>query len=156
MEKQTKISEIQQKSDLQRRDFLQGSLGLFGVVPLCCGTPALPSGSARYRDSILMIDLKQAPELRVGTAAAFVDPARKLDLIIARTGKDHFAVLERSCTHNGAQCTYNHKRHTVQCTSLNHAEYDLSGTLLHGRTHGNLRVYDAQCRGSVLEIRLGG
>ena len=36
--------------------------------------------------------------------------------------------MDRSCTHGGAQCTYNPKHHTLQCTSLNHAEYDLGGT----------------------------
>jgi hypothetical protein len=51
-------------------------------------------------------------------------------------------------------CTYNSKRRTVQCTSLNHAEFDLQGTLLHGRTHGNLRTYTARAKGRILEIEI--
>ena len=64
------------------------------------------------------------------------------------------AVQQAFITHGGAQCTYNHKRRSLQCTSLNHAEYDLRGTLLHGRTHGNLRAYEVRRDGSVLQIRL--
>ena len=155
MGKQALKSDIH-PTDFERRQFLQGSLGLTGVVPLCCRTPEIPPGSASYLGKTLLIDLERAPELgRVGSAAAFVDTARKLDLIVAHIGRNDFAVLDRSCTHNGAQCTYNHRRLTVQCTSLNHAEYDLRGTLLHGRTHGNLRTYAARCHGRSLEIRLG-
>jgi Rieske Fe-S protein len=62
--------------------------------------------------------------------------------------------MDRSCTHGGAQCTFNPKRHTLQCTSLNHAEYDLQGTLLHGRTHGNLRTYETKTSGATVEIWL--
>ncbi len=148
---------MQQFDDgLERRRFIQGSLGLFGVVPLCCSTPEVASGSVRFEGGRLLIDLEKAPELhRVGSAAAVIDTARAVNLIVARTGKNEFVALDRSCTHGGAQCTYNHKRRTVQCTSLNHAEYDLKGTLLHGRTHGNLRAYEVRRTGSLLEIRLG-
>jgi hypothetical protein len=37
---------------------------------------------------------------------------------------------------------------------LNHAEYDIRGTLLHGRTHGNLRTYETVATDSSVEIRL--
>lgn len=141
---------------LERRRFLQGSLAMAGVVPLCCSTPVIGAGSVQVDGDRLTIDLKKAPELgRVGSAAAVVDLARGVNLIVAHTGKHEFAALDRSCTHGGAQCTYNHKRRTVQCTSLNHAEYDMKGTLLHGRTHGNLRAYEVRQRGAFLEIRLG-
>jgi nitrite reductase/ring-hydroxylating ferredoxin subunit len=140
---------------LERRQFLQGSLGLFGAVPLCCTTPEIRGASVRFEGTTLWIDLEQAPELHaVGSAVAVVDASRKLDLIIVHTGKGQFAALDRSCTHSGAQCTYSHKRRTVQCTSLNHAEYDLAGTLLHGRTHGNLRTYQVRHAGALIEIRL--
>ena len=71
---------------------------------------------------------------------------------MAHAGKGRFAVLDRTRTHGGAMCAYNHKRQSLRCTSLNHAEYDLHGTLLHGRTHGNLREYVARVRGDRLEI----
>jgi nitrite reductase/ring-hydroxylating ferredoxin subunit len=140
---------------LGRRQLLQGSLAFLGGLPLCCGTPILRSESVTFGAGQLRIDLTMAPELeRTGAAAAVVDEAHGLNLIIARPDRKHFVVLDRSCTHGGAQCTYNHKRRTVQCTSLNHAEYDLDGTLLHGRTHGNLRAYMVRLSGSTLEIRL--
>jgi nitrite reductase/ring-hydroxylating ferredoxin subunit len=141
---------------MERRRFLQGSLAMAGVVPLCCSTPSISAGSVRFERDRMIVDLRKAPGLsRVGSAVAVVDSARGINLIIARTGKHEFAALDRSCTHGGAQCTYNHKRRTVQCTSLNHAEYDLKGTLLHGRTHGNLRAYDVRRNGAILEIRQG-
>jgi nitrite reductase/ring-hydroxylating ferredoxin subunit len=102
-----------------------------------------------------MLDLEQVPGLRAaGSAGAVVDASRKLNLVVARTGKDSFVALDRTCTHGGAQLTYNHKRRTLQCTSLNHAEYALDGTLLHGRTHGNLRAYEVRRVGTRLAIRL--
>jgi nitrite reductase/ring-hydroxylating ferredoxin subunit len=141
----------------QRRQILQGSFSLLGVAPLCCTTPPLNPASVRFDGNRAIIDLKAAPELaRPGSAAALIDSGHKLNLIVVRTGAHDFAALDRSCTHNGAQCSYNRRHRTVQCTSLNHAEYDLKGTLLHGRTHGNLRAYEVRQAGSSLEIRLPG
>jgi nitrite reductase/ring-hydroxylating ferredoxin subunit len=155
MSKQVATSEIEPAEDLNRRQLLRGSLGFAGVLPLCCRTPEIRREGTRYDGSNLVIDLRNVPELdRVGSAGAFVDMDRKVDIIVAHTASHRYVALDRSCTHAGAQCTYNHKRQTLQCTSLNHAEYDLKGTLLHGRTHGNLRTYEARRSGSLLEIRL--
>jgi nitrite reductase/ring-hydroxylating ferredoxin subunit len=141
--------------ELDRRQLIRGSLGLAGVLPLCCSTPEVPPESVSYDGDALVLDLEQVPLLRAaGSAGAVVDPSRKLNLIVARTGKDSFVALDRTCTHGGAQLTYNHKRRTLQCTSLNHAEFDLNGTLLHGRTHGNLRAYEVRRVGTRLAIRL--
>jgi nitrite reductase/ring-hydroxylating ferredoxin subunit len=143
------------RSAINRRELLTGSLAFFGSFPQCCRTPALGPEAFRFEARSLSVDLEKAGELRqVGSAAAVVDGERNLDIIIIRLRRHQFAVLDRSCTHNGAQCTYDQKRHTLRCTSLNHAEYDLKGTLLHGRTHGNLRTYEARLAGSILQIRL--
>lgn len=153
MAKPTDTSEIGDDDRLDRRQLVTGSLGLFGILQLCCTTPEIARQSLTYGDGVLVVDLKKAPELRsAGSAAAVVDASRKLDIIIAHAGRNRFVALDRSCTHNGAQCTYNHKRQTIQCTSLNHAEYDIEGTLLHGRTHGNLRCYETRLAGARLEI----
>ncbi|MBI4906902.1 MAG: Rieske 2Fe-2S domain-containing protein [Acidobacteria bacterium] len=77
-----------------------------------------------------------------------------MNLIVARTEAKHFVALNRACTHGGASCTYMHKSRTLRCTSLNHAEYTLDGTLLHGRTHGNLRAYHLRLNGPYIEIDL--
>lgn len=155
MELQTGDSDVRAGGDLDRRQLLRGSLGFFGAIPLCCGTPRLSAESLKYEGDRLLVDLEKAPELRrAGLAAAIVDAERKLNLIVARTGKNDFVVLDRACTHGGAPCTYSHKRRTLQCTSLNHAEYDLRGTLLHGRTHGDLRAYETRRAGALLEIAL--
>jgi len=126
---------------------------LAGVPPLCCTSPEVPHESVSYEGATLILDLNKASDLRpVGSARAVVDASRKLNIIVAHTQKKRFVALDRSCTHGGAQCAYNHKRRSLQCTSLNHAEYDLNGTLLHGRTHGNLHSYQVRLAGTRLEI----
>jgi nitrite reductase/ring-hydroxylating ferredoxin subunit len=103
----------------------------------------------------LVLDLDRARELqRVGSALAVVDGGRGVNVIVACTGRGRYAALDRTCTHGGAMCAYEHDRRSLRCTSLNHAEYALDGTLLHGRSHGNLRAYEARRRGSRLEIAL--
>jgi Rieske Fe-S protein len=92
---------------------------------------------------------------RTGAAFAIFHQDRKINLILAHADHHRYVALDRACTHNGAMCTYNRKRQTLQCTSLNHAEYDMRGTLLHGRTHGNLRAYDVENRDPFLTILLG-
>lgn len=139
---------------LNRRRLIQSSLMLFGVPP-CCTTRQVPPESVSYRGGTLILELNRATGLgKVGAAAAVVDRARKLNIIVARTGRDRFVAIDRTCTHGGAQCVYNHSRHSLQCTSLNHAEYDLDGKLLHGRTHGNLRTYPVRRAGARLEVQL--
>jgi nitrite reductase/ring-hydroxylating ferredoxin subunit len=143
------------ESDYDRRTLLQGSLALAGVVPLCCSTPQLPGDCLSYDGNKLAIDLRSAAPLRqVGSAGAVTDPDRKLNIIVAHVEKGRFVALDRTCTHGGAMCTFNAKRRTLRCTSLNHAEYDLHGTLLHGRTHGNLRAYPVRVQGTRIEIGL--
>jgi nitrite reductase/ring-hydroxylating ferredoxin subunit len=138
-----------------RRQFLEDSMMMAGVAPLCCSTPAAPAESIRFEGSTLVLDLGKIPGLRAtGSACAVVDEGRKLNLIVARPEARRFVALDRTCTHGGASCTYMHKRRTLRCTSLNHAEYSLDGTLLHGRTHGNLRAYRLRLNGPRLEIDL--
>lgn len=139
-----------------RRRLIQSSFLLFGVPP-CCTTRQVQPEDVSYRGDTLVLKLGRSAGLdKVGTATAVVDAARKLNIIVARTGRDQYAAINRTCTHGGAQCTYNHSRRTLQCTSLNHAEYDLSGKLLHGRTHGDLRTYPVRRTGATLEIQLDG
>jgi nitrite reductase/ring-hydroxylating ferredoxin subunit len=140
---------------LDRRQLLRGSLFAAGFGPLCCTSPEIPAACLSFESSRLAIDLTKTDLLKTaGSAAAVVSAERKLNLIVAHAGRNRFVALDRSCTHGGAQCTFNARRQTVQCTSLNHAEYDLQGTLLHGRTHGNLRAYAARREGSRLVITL--
>ena len=142
-------------SEIVRRDFLQGALALAGIPPLCCSTPALPPDSVAFEPGKIRVELARVPELRrKGTAFCVVDEGRKINLILIHAERGRYVAMDRSCTHGGAQCTYNPKRRTVQCTSLNHAEYDLQGTLLHGRTHGNLRAYETAALRETVEIRL--
>jgi nitrite reductase/ring-hydroxylating ferredoxin subunit len=151
----SRSSACERGEGLDRRQLIQASLMLAGVPPLCCTAPEVSHESVSYQGARLILDLNKASDLRpVGSARAVVDIARKLNIIVAHIERRRFVALDRSCTHGGAQCAYNHKRRTLQCTSLNHAEYDLNGTLLHGRTHGNLRSYEVRLAGTRLEISL--
>ena len=147
--KQTDLSEI----PVSRRQVLQGSLALAGI-PVCCLTELVPRDCVTYDGELLRLKLSEGSGLRQpGSARAVVDAERKLNIIVIHESPGNFVALNRSCTHGGAQCAYNRRRRTVQCTSLNHAEYDLAGVLLHGRTHGNLRTYEVRAEGGWLEIR---
>ena len=142
-------------SAIRRRDVLRGALALTGIEPLCCVTAELSPKSVAFSDGRITVDLRLAPELRrTGAAFAIVNQDRKVNLVLVHTERHSYVALDRTCTHGGAMCTYNRKRHTLQCTSLNHAEYDLRGTLLHGRTHGNLRSYNVATRDPFLAILL--
>lgn len=140
---------------MQRRQFLLGALAVPGFPPLCCTTRALPPASIAFDSGKVTVSLSRVPQLRrPGAAFSLVDEGRKLNLILVHVSRGHYVSMDRSCTHGGAQCTFNSQRHTLQCTSLNHAEYDLRGTLLHGRTHGNLRTYETKASGPTVEIWL--
>ncbi len=142
-------------SEIERRRFLQGALAVTAIPPLCCTTQALPQASVAFESGKIMVDLARVPELRLtGAAFSIVEEGRKINLILIHAERGQYIAMERTCTHGGAMCTYNPKRHTLQCTSLNHAEYDMRGTLLHGRNHGNLRTFETTTTGSIIEIRL--
>lgn len=142
-------------SEIERRQFFQAALVVAGFPPLCCTTRALPPAGIAFDSKKITVDLSRVPQLRrTGAAFSIVDDHRKLNLILIHARRGFYVAMDRSCTHGGAQCTFNPKRNTLQCTSLNHAEYDLRGTLLHGRTHGNLRVYETKTSGMTVEIWL--
>jgi nitrite reductase/ring-hydroxylating ferredoxin subunit len=105
---------------------LHGALAFSGVPPLCCTTRGLPPESVSFEPGKITVTLDRIPELRrPGAAFSIVTEIRKINLILIHAGRGQYVTLDRSCTHGGAQCTYNAKRRTLQCTSLNHAEYDL-------------------------------
>jgi nitrite reductase/ring-hydroxylating ferredoxin subunit len=142
---------------MERRDFLRGSLAAAGVFPFCCMTPPLPPNSVTFEDSRIVVKLAAVPELRrAGAVFSVVDESRKVNVLLIHAGRGRYVAMDRSCTHGGAQCTYNPKKQTVQCTSVNHAEFDLRGTLLGGRTHGNLRTYRTEVSPAAVTISLEG
>jgi nitrite reductase/ring-hydroxylating ferredoxin subunit len=150
------VGNFELPQEIERRRFLRGALAVTGMPPLCCMTPALPRNAITISGGLITVDVRNIPELRrTGAAFSLVDEGRGINLILIHQERGKYVAMDRSCTHGGAQCTYNPKRRTLQCTSLNHAEYDLRGTLLHGRTHGNLRTYQTVTSGSTIEITLG-
>lgn len=91
----------------------------------------------------------------MGEPRTVVEAARKLNIMVVQDVKGHWAAVDRTCTHGGAMCAYQKRSRTIQCTSLNHAEYTLAGKLLHGRTHGDLRSYAVAANRDYLEVALG-
>ncbi len=147
--------DMQTRNFLSRRELLLGSAAFWEIFPQCCYTPVLRDEALDLDAHSLSIDLQKAVELQqTGSAAAVVSRERNLNIIVVRAGRHQFVALDRSCTHGGAQCAYDRKRRTLRCTSFNHAEFDLKGTLLHGRTHGNLRSYTVRLKGSILQVQL--
>jgi nitrite reductase/ring-hydroxylating ferredoxin subunit len=142
--------------EIGRRNLLGAVTAIVGAPPWCCKTPSLPDGCLSFAPGKVLVNLALVPDLRRRTGAAFsvVDEDRKINLLLIHVERGRYVAMDRTCTHGGAQCTYNPKRQTLQCTSLNHAEYDLQGTLLHGRTHGNLRTYQTGKSGTTIEISL--
>ncbi|MBE7541793.1 MAG: Rieske 2Fe-2S domain-containing protein [Solibacteraceae bacterium] len=140
--------------DLDRRELLRRSMFAVGFAPLCCVTPEAPASRFRVEGGRVRLDAGLVG--KPGSAVAVVEPGRKLNLIVMHVERGRYAALDRLCTHGGAECAYNNRKKRVQCTSLNHAEYELDGTLLHGRTHGNLRAYAVRREGGELVIELEG
>lgn len=143
------------KDGYRRREVLRSSLLLAALPPLCCSTPEVPKESVRFEGATVRLSLRLAPQLKnPGGSAALVEPDRGINLLVAHVTKGSYAAIDRTCTHGGAMCAYNERHRTLQCTSLNHAEYDLKGTLLHGRAHGNLKSYAVRIDGGDLLISL--
>lgn len=84
-----------------------------------------------------------------------MDVGRKVNIIVVQREKGRWAAVDRTCTHGGAMCAYQKRTNTLRCTSLNHAEYNLEGRLLHGRTHGDLRSYAVTRHEDWLDVALG-
>src|ERR1051325_838938 len=111
--------------DLTRRCWLQGSLLLAGAPCAClakasvdcCTVPEAPADGVRIQPGLITIDLERVPALkRPGSAIKIVEPARKLQILVARPGKDRFVALDQKCTHGGGALTYVHKRKELYCT----------------------------------------
>jgi Rieske Fe-S protein len=127
-----------------------------GFAGLCCTTPELPAADFTVQGTSLVIDLKRASILaKPGGAVKVIDLQRNLNLIVAHPDSSRFAVLDRSCTHGGAQVVYNRHNRTVQCTSWGHSEFALDGAVLGGSAREPLRAYPVRRRGDLLEIDLG-
>ncbi len=140
---------------LNRRELMQRSLALAGIPAVCCTTAEIPAASLSFRDDLLIIDLRRAPQLaKAGAAVKVIDQKRGVNLIVVHGRKGELAALERSCTHGGAQVAYNRINDTVQCSSWGHSEFDLSGAVLGGSARKPLRAYAVRRAGRTLEIAL--
>jgi hypothetical protein len=97
-------------SHITRRGWLQTSALLAGAPCAClakasndcCTVPEAPVDGVRIQPGLVTIDLDRTPVLnRTGAAVKIFDPARKLQVIVARTAKHQFVALDQKCTHGG-------------------------------------------------------
>jgi nitrite reductase/ring-hydroxylating ferredoxin subunit len=142
---------------MSRRDLMGSGFAIAGLPGLCCTSEEAPPESLTFEGSILSLDLSAAPALaKRGSAVRIVDTSRNVNLIVVHSRAGTFAALERSCTHGGAQVTWNRRNETVQCTSWGHSEFALDGTVLGGSAKKPLRTYPVSRHGKRLRINLAG
>ena len=153
---------------LTRRGWLQATALLSGAPCAClalashgcCTVPEAPADGVRIQPGLVTIDLYRTPALhRTGAAVKILDPARKLQIIVARTGKATFAALDQKCTHGGGALTYVHRRKHLYCTCWGHSQFALDGSVLrwpNQQTPRPLRAHAVERKGNMLEIRVEG
>jgi nitrite reductase/ring-hydroxylating ferredoxin subunit len=139
--------------EISRRSLLLAAAA--ALPPKCCETPDLPPTALALHGDSLTIRLQYAPLLRKpGSSAKF--SAGSLDLLLSHPAKNLYVVSSRKCTHGGGPLVYNELHQSIQCTSLNHTEYDLRGNILRGpaSVKDNLKTYPVSRRGDILTVTL--
>jgi Rieske Fe-S protein len=155
-------------NEVTRRGWLR-TAALFSGAPCacfaqassdCCTVPDAPADGLRIERGLVTLDLDRTPALhRTGGAVKIVDLVRKLQLIVARPGRNSFVALDRKCTHGGGALTYVHRHKHLYCTCWGHSKFALDGTVLrwpNKQTPRPLRAYAVERKGSLLEIRVEG
>ena len=153
---------------MTRRNWLQ-SAALFGGAPCaclagaahdCCTLPEAPSEAVRLAPGLVTIDLARTPQLkRTGDALKIVDATHKLQLLVARPGRNEFVALDQKCTHGGGPLTYVHRHKHLYCTCWGHAKFALDGSVLrwpNSQPPRPLRAHAVERRGSLLLIHIEG
>jgi nitrite reductase/ring-hydroxylating ferredoxin subunit len=152
---------------MTRRRWLQSTACLAGAPCAClaaasrdcCTLPEPPSGAVRIEPGLVTIDLARTPQLgRTGDALKIVDPARKLQILVARPVRNRFVALDQKCTHGGGALTYVHRHKHLYCTCWGHAKFALDGSVLrwpNKQPPRPLRVHAVERRGDALYIHIG-
>jgi nitrite reductase/ring-hydroxylating ferredoxin subunit len=139
--------------EISRRSLLLAAAAV--LPPKCCETPELPPAALATSGNSLTVNLQLAPLLcKPGSSAKFT--ANQLDFLLSHPKKDVYVVSSRKCTHGGAPLVYNELHQSIQCTSLNHTEYDLQGKILRGppSVKTGLKTFPVARRGHVLTVSL--
>ena len=133
---------------------------LAGAARDCCTLPDAPSEALRIGPGLVTIDLARTPQLhRTGDALKIVDPARKLQILVARPASNRFVALDQKCTHGGGPLTYVHRYQHLYCTCWGHAKFALDGSVLrwpNAQPPKPLRAHTVERRGSELRIHVEG
>jgi nitrite reductase/ring-hydroxylating ferredoxin subunit len=155
-------------SQSSRREWLE-TTALLGSMPCaclakasndCCTVQEIPREAVRIEPDLVTIQLDRAPLLhRTGSAAKIIEPARNLQIIVARPRKDLFIAVDQKCTHGGGALTYVDRRKHLYCTCWGHALFALDGTVLrwpNKQPPRPLRAHTVRRIRNLLEIRVEG
>mgnify|MGYP000939475702 CR=1 FL=1 len=126
----------------------------------CCTIPVPPEGAVSISPGLVTISLARIPEMRrTGSFLKVVDPARNLQIIVAKPEKDRFVALSQKCTHGGGALTYVHEHKHLWCTCWGHSKFALDGSVIrwpNKNTPKPLATHEVARKGDVLEIRVEG
>jgi nitrite reductase/ring-hydroxylating ferredoxin subunit len=126
----------------------------------CCTLPEATSGAVRIEPGLAVIDVARVPELgHTGGAIKVVDPARKLQILIAHPARNQFVALDQKCTHGGGPLTYVHRHQHLYCTCWGHAKFGLDGSVLrwpNSQKPRPLRVHPVEQRSGLLHVHVEG
>jgi Rieske Fe-S protein len=153
---------------MTRREWLQATAMsacapcacLAGVSNDCCTLPDVAPDAMRIEPGRVVIDVARAPQLgRMGGAVKIVDPARKLQILVARPGRNEFVALDQKCTHGGGPLTYVHRHKHLYCTCWGHSKFALDDSVLrwpNAQTPRPLRTHTVEHRGGLLYVHVEG
>jgi nitrite reductase/ring-hydroxylating ferredoxin subunit len=119
-------------------------------------TPKIQVDSSAYsvEDNTIRVMLDKVPELSpVGGAAAIVNDASEVYLIIASTAENEYTVVSSQCTHRERPLVYDHEANLFRCASRKTA-YRPDGSIVKGPVEIPLRVYRWQLHEGCLVIDL--
>jgi nitrite reductase/ring-hydroxylating ferredoxin subunit len=153
---------------MTRRDLLQSAALLActrstcpgATARDCCALPEPAPDALHIEPGLVVLDLTRTPQLHhTGDALKIIDPARKLQILVARPERDRFVALSQRCTHGGGPLTYVHRHKHLYCTCWGHAKFALDGAVLrwpNSKQPVPLPAYPVERDGNRLLIRVEG
>jgi nitrite reductase/ring-hydroxylating ferredoxin subunit len=130
---------------------------LAGASRDCCTLAEAPAGAVRFERGAIVLEAGALPA--TGDALKIVDEGRKVQVLVARTGRRQFVALDQRCTHGGGALTYVHKQKHLYCTCWGHAKFALDGSVIrwpNKQTPKPLRAYRVEQSGTSLRILVDG
>lgn len=116
--------------------------------------PPIDVGAYSVEGNLATVILERVPQLSgVGGSASIADDNDGVYLVIARTGKDSFAIVSNACTHQGKPLGYDPETGLFVCAS-GKSEFRPDGTVVRGPAEQPLKVYHWRLERSSLIIEM--